>query len=81
MPSLQNNPLMPEDFSLLCKLGSRMVSRPTTVCVSHADALEQAHHLAMQWLHPTDAPVDIINGRSSKPVSPLRPIRWSFLVS
>lgn len=48
-----------------------MVSRPTTECVSHSEALEQARHLAMQWLHPSDTPVDVIDGRSSKPSFPL----------
>ena len=57
---------MPEDFSLLCKLGSRMVSRPTTVCISHAEALQQAHDLAVHWLCPTDDPMDIVEGRTSR---------------
>ena len=51
---------------MLCKLGSLMVSRPTTVCISHAEALQQAHDLAIQWLHPTDASVEILDNSSSK---------------
>ncbi|KAL3131125.1 hypothetical protein ABBQ38_000430 [Trebouxia sp. C0009 RCD-2024] len=65
----RSTPLTPEDFGLLCKLGSRMVSRPTTECVSHSEALEQARHLAMQWLHPSDTPVDVIDGRSMSEVA------------
>ena len=63
---------MPEDFSLLCKLGSRMVSRPTTVCISHAEALQQAHDLAMQWLHPTDEPMDVVEGTTSRSCFPVQ---------
>lgn len=47
-----------------------MVSRPTTVCISHAEALQQARDLAMQWLYPADEPMTIVQGRSSKSISP-----------
>ena len=59
-------PLCQYDFKNFCKLGSLMVSRPTDQCISHEEALQQAHHLAMQWLHPSDAPVDALSNLSSK---------------
>ena len=43
-----------------------MVSRPTTVCITHAEALQQARDLAVQWLYPADEPMTIVQGRSSK---------------
>lgn len=63
---VQNTPLTLYDIRLLCALGSHMVSRPTTVCISHAEALQQARDLAMQWLYPADAPLTIVQGSSSK---------------
>ena len=63
---LQHVPLTPDDLMLMCKLGNLMVSRPTTECFSHAETLQKAHDLAMQWLHPTDTPIYSLDNSTSE---------------
>ena len=60
----------PGGFKFITRLGSQLVSRHPTLCISHTEALEQAHGLAMHWLHPDDQPVDALLGDDSK-LSPI----------
>ena len=63
---LQEVPLTPDDLLIMCKLGNLLVSRPMTECISHAEALQQAHSLAMQWLHPTASQVASLDNNTSE---------------
>ncbi len=63
---LQEVPLTPDDLLIMCKLGNLLVSRPMTECISHAEALQQAHSLAMQWLHPTASHIASLDNNSSE---------------
>ena len=68
-PFLQDGLLTPEDLSLMCKLGNLLLTRPTTQCISHADALQQAQELAVQWLHPTAQPISRLDNGTSERLS------------
>ncbi|KAL0047431.1 hypothetical protein WJX82_003190 [Trebouxia sp. C0006] len=61
--------LTPEDLLIMCKLGNLLVSRPMTECISHAEALQQAHSLAMQWLHPTASQIASLDNNTMEQVS------------
>lgn len=37
-----------------------------TECISHAEALQQAHSLAMQWLHPTASRIASLDNNTSE---------------
>lgn len=63
---LQETPLTPDDLLLMCRLGNLLVSRPTTECISHAEALQEAQNLAVQWLHPTGSPVPSLDNHTSE---------------
>ncbi len=63
---LQEELLTPEDLLIMCKLGNLLVSRPMTECISHAEALQQAHSLAMQWLHPTASQIASLDNNTSE---------------
>ena len=63
---LQETPLTPDDLLLMCRLGNLLVSRPTTECISHAEALQEAQNLAVQWLHPTGSPIPSLGKHTSE---------------
>ena len=63
---LQEELLTPDDLLIMCKLGNLLVSRPMTECISHAEALQQAHSLAMQWLHPTASHIASLDNNTSE---------------
>lgn len=63
---LQEVPLTADDLLIVCKLGNLLVSRPMSQCISHAEALQQAHSLAMQWLHPTASHIASLDNNTSE---------------
>ncbi|DBA84095.1 TPA: hypothetical protein ACH3X1_006573 [Trebouxia sp. C0004] len=65
----KESPLTPDDLLIMCKLGNLLVSRPMTECISHAEALQQAHSLAMQWLHPTASHIASLDNNTMEQIS------------
>ena len=77
---MQDGELTPDDLLLMCKLGSLLTSRSINECISHKESLQRGHDLATQWLHPTAEPVELLENRTSKPLSPCRVYTVSFRV-
>lgn len=63
---MQSQPLSEDDLQLLCKLGGLMLMRRTDEPISHEEALQEAHGLALKWLQRSNEPVPSVEGASSK---------------
>ena len=68
VPDTQEANLTLDDLDLMCKLGSMLLSRSSSECISHSGSLQQAKDLAAQWLHPTAEPLSVLDNNTSKPL-------------
>ena len=64
--NIQEADLTSDDLELMCKLGSLLLSRSSSECISHSASLQQAKDLAAQWLHPTAEPLSLLDDNTSK---------------
>ena len=62
----QDEPLSQDDLELVVKLGGLMLSRRTHEPVSHAEGLQEATALALQWLNPSEESIAALDGRNSE---------------